>query len=111
MVDAAVDRALEKLDASDEQAELVYDHKEQFEQEAKKLHAQRAKAHVALAAELRKDSPDISKVHAQVDARSKAMTALGHKLVDSATEIAATLTPTQRAGIQKKMQEHAARCR
>ncbi len=106
MIDAGIDRALDKLDASPAQEELVLDRRERLEKRAKatlKLHeGNRA----ALVAQMRSNKPDPRKVHALIDSTATEVQGLVHDLAGAAVDIAATLTPKQRDLIQQKIAEH-----
>lgn len=106
MLDAAVDRGLDELDASDAQAELVLDHKERLVAEVPGLQRARSSARRVFVAQLRSDKPDGKKVHATIDRTAAVFTAFGHKVADAALEIAPTLTDAQRKAIRTRMAEH-----
>lgn len=100
-----VDRALDKLDASDKQEELVYDHKDRLMTEMKTLKKGKDRNRATMTAMVRSADPDAAVLHKLIDARSGAYTRFAHQVVDSAVEIAATLTPKQRQLIREKIEE------
>jgi periplasmic protein CpxP/Spy len=106
MAEMMVGRALDKLDATSAQEELVLDHKERLTTEFKTLRTKRDKNRATLEAQLRSDKPDAALIHRLIDTRSAEFTALAHKVMDGAVEIGATLTPEQRDLIRKKIERH-----
>lgn len=106
LVNAMVDRGLDKLDATDAQTELVYDHKERLEAEMPRLQARRDKTRQALRDQLLSDKPDAKVVHATIDEAVSDFEGMAHKVADAALDLSRTLSPAQRTLIGEKLAEH-----
>lgn len=103
MANMMVERALDKLDASNQQEELVLDHKERLTTEFKALRTSGDRSRATMDAELRSKAPDAAVIHKLIDVRAGQYAGVAHKVVDGAVEIGATLTPKQREIICEKI--------
>lgn len=99
-----VDDALDDLEATPAQRERIHAVKQRlFEKGAAERDAGRA-ARAALLAEWKAGTPDAARLHALVDERAAAMTALAHEAVDAAVEVHGALTPEQREKLTRKVE-------
>ena len=103
-VNERLEDALKSLDATPAQRTAIQALKEKLLADGLKLRDGQAAAHQALLAEWKSPSPDRNKVHAIIDERAAAMTALAHEAADAALEVHAQLTPEQRAKVEARLE-------
>lgn len=103
MLDAIIERGLDRFDASDAQAELVMGHKEVLLGEVKELSAKRGRWRASLLGQWVSDKPDAEAVHAVIEEGGAAIRGLAQKATAAALELAPTLTPKQRQAILEKL--------
>ncbi len=101
-----VDNVLDDIDATDAQAEKIQAIRANLVQLALAERDAHHEAGAAVAAELRKENPDAARVHALIDARSAAMTALAHQAGDALIEVHGVLDAKQRAELLDQIEAH-----
>jgi len=103
-VTARLDQALDGLDATPAQRTAIQGVKDRLVADVLALREGQAAARQALLAEWKAQSPDRNKVHALIDERAAAMTAVAHRAADAALEVHAQLTPEQRIKVEARLE-------
>lgn len=88
---------LDHIDATDEQRTKIKQVLFKLAPDFIRSRREHREAVQAIEAQWKASRPDARALHALVDARAKALTALAHKVVDTFVEVHGTLTPAQRA--------------
>jgi Spy/CpxP family protein refolding chaperone len=104
-----VDDALDDLEATPAQREQVHAAKQRLLDRGAGERAAGRAAREAMLAEWRAASPDRARLHALVDERARAMTALAHAAVDEVLEVHASLAPEQREKLVRKVERRMGR--
>ena len=105
MLDAGLERGLNRIDASEAQFKLVFSLKDELLKDVEGLEAVRDAASGALIAQLRSDTPDARLIHATVDKAAGALTAFAHKAADAAVTVSRTLSEEQRRVILAELKD------
>ena len=103
-VNERLEDALQSLDATPAQRTAIQAIKDKLLADGLKLREGQAAARQALLAEWKSASPDRNKVHAILDERSAAMTAMAHEAADAVLQLHDVLTPEQRAKVEGRLQ-------
>jgi Spy/CpxP family protein refolding chaperone len=103
-VDARLEDALKSLDATPAQRVAIQGLKDKLLADGLQLREGQAAAHQALLAEWKATSPDRNRVHAILDERAAAMTAMAHEAADAALQLHDLLTPEQRAKVEGRLE-------
>jgi protein CpxP len=104
-----IDQKLDELKATDAQKQQVRAIEADLLQQGMALKKGNHEFRRALLAELQKDNPDPTQVHALVDARAETMKAFADKVTDGVLQARAILTPEQRAQLFQGLSRHAAK--
>lgn len=105
MFDAVVNRALDELEASDKQSELVLDHKERVEKKVSAMRGQRDATRKFALEQLGSAKPDAAALHKRVDGLVDGGASIGQTAVGAVVAILPTLTASQRLKIAEHMAE------
>jgi Spy/CpxP family protein refolding chaperone len=104
MVTERLEDALKSLDATPAQRTAIQAQKDKLLADVLKLRDGQAAARQGLLAEWKSPNPDRNKVHAIIDERAAAVTALAHEAADAALEVHAQLTPEQRIKVEARLE-------
>jgi periplasmic protein CpxP/Spy len=101
-----VQKMLDDVQATDAQRQQILAIKDKLVADGKALHASHADTRQKLLALWNSDQPDAGQVHALVDGRADAMKGFADEVADAMLQVHGILTPTQRAKVGAKLQEH-----
>ncbi len=99
-----LDRALSKIDATEEQRNRIHLIAGEIIEDARATRKESAGGHGRILDSLLLDNPDREYLHQRLDEKAEAMTEFGHRTVDRLIEISAVLTPAQRAELQERFE-------
>lgn len=100
-----VNDALDDLQATPSQRAAVLAAKDRLFERSLGLHADGRMTARAFLTEWERDTPDADRVHALIDERAAAMTALAHQAAAEVLAVHGILTPEQRAQVAAKITE------
>jgi periplasmic protein CpxP/Spy len=98
-----VEDTLEDLDATAAQKTSLSAVEERLVNQGFALKAESKQAKGELLAQFKSPTPDKTRVHALIDARADAYRKFAHDAADAMLEVHQTLTPEQRAKLEKKL--------
>ena len=106
-----LEKMLDEVKATPEQRQQIVAIKDELAAKRKAMRGDRRADHEELLAQWSSPNPDMNRIHARLDERSKELTAFGHEVADALARVHAILTPEQRAQVAEKLREHHGRRR